>query len=1135
MNCPKCHYDNREGVKFCEECGAKMEIHCPSCNTLVPLGKKFCGECGHDLRKPQEISPADEPDVRPSSQEPLPVETPIASSPIEGERKYVTALFSDMSGYTAMSERLDPEEVKEITSRIFGEISIIVSRYDGFIEKFIGDAVMAIFGIPKAHEDDPIRAIRATMEIHAVVEAISPEIEKKVGDPISMHTGINTGLVVTGEVNLEKGTHGVAGDTINVAARLSSLAKGNEIVVGPDTYHQAEGYFVFETMEPAKVKGKVEPVQVYKVLSPKEQPSMTRRHHGLRADLTGREVEMEQLMQVAHKLGEGKGAVFSICGDMGTGKTRLIEEFKAHLDLHEIQWQEGQAYAYTQNTPYFPLIDLLNRAFQIKEGDPPEAVRQKLEAGLAALIGKREDIIPFVGSLYALRYPEVEGISPEFWKSRLQEAVQVIFSGLARRAPTVICLEDLHWADRSFMDLLRSLLSGFRSPLLFLCLYRPPFSPFTSQELSGMGTSYQEIPLQDLSPSEAQSMVSSLLKAESIPQDLRRFIKDHVGGNPFYLEEVINGLIESGTLQRDDGAWRLARPVNQEDVPSTVQGVIAARLDHLEKASKRILQEAAVIGRAFLYDILKRCTQLQGQIDTHLSRLERMDLIHARSLHPVLEYVFKSALTQEVAYNGLLKKDRLAIHERIGLVMEEIFQYRLSEFYETLAFHFARGNSIPKAVEYLIKSGEKALNRYAVEESHQYYKEAFDLLSNQPEKTKEDKTLLIDLLTRWSLTYYYRGNFRELVDLLSSHLDLAESLDDRVKAGMFYAWLGFSLQPRHRLRKARHYLLKALEIGEEIGNQQVVGYACCWLSWTCADLGLLGDAIRFGERGLEISKLFPSDHYLYFKSLAGIGWACCWKGDVKRATETGGQLIDSGQRHSDPRSMSIGNYIIALSHHLTDDFQSAMEFSKKAIEVTRDPFYLLFSKLSLGMVLAQNGQYQEAEGILQEIVCFAEENGTETCGTPASMMLGLVSIAKGHMNQGMKMIEEGLRILRENEKKTQVAKFEQALGQFYLEMAAKTAPVNLSLMVRNVGFLLRNVPSAAKRSEAHFTKAIEIAEEIGAAAILGQACLGLGQLHKATGKTAQARERITKSTQVFEECGAEGLLKRARQELKDLE
>jgi hypothetical protein len=225
MNCPQCHHDNREGVKFCEECGAKMEIHCPSCNALVPLGKKFCGECGHDLKKPQEISPSDEPEVKPHFQEPLTAEIPIAPSPIEGERKYVTALFSDMSGYTAMSEKLDPEEVKEITSQIFGEISTIVSRYDGFIEKFIGDAVMALFGVPKAHEDDPVRAIRAAKEIHAVVQAISPEIEKKVGNPISMHTGINTGLVVTGEVNLEKGTHGVAGDTINVAARLSSLAK----------------------------------------------------------------------------------------------------------------------------------------------------------------------------------------------------------------------------------------------------------------------------------------------------------------------------------------------------------------------------------------------------------------------------------------------------------------------------------------------------------------------------------------------------------------------------------------------------------------------------------------------------------------------------------------------------------------------------------------------------------------------------------------------------------------------------------------------------------------------------------------------------------------------------------------------
>jgi class 3 adenylate cyclase len=578
------------------------------------LEDKFCGECGQGL---EEVTEVDE-----------------KAPGVEGERKHVTVLFSDLSGYTAMSEKLDPEELKETMSRIFGEIAQVVTKYEGFIEKFVGDAVMAIFGVPKAHEDDPIRAIRAAREIHDLVKAISPELEEKIGKTLSMHTGINTGLVVTGEVNMEKGTHGVAGDTINIAARLSSLAKADEVVVGPDTYHQAGGYFTFEALEPTKVKGKAEPIRIYKVLSPKEQPSTTRRHDGLRAELVGREVELSQLAEAAQMLREGKGSIFTICGETGTGKTRLVEEFKATLDLKEIQWLDGQAYAYSQNTPYFPLIDLFNRRFQIKEGDPPEKVKENMESVIESLVGKRDDIIPYVGSLYALSYPEVEHVSPEFWKTRLQEAIHAILSGLAQRAPTIICLEDLHWADPSSMNLLRFVLSEFRYPAIFLCVYRPTFSLFTSHQLSGLGPQYQEIQLHDLSSSEVQMMLESLLKTETIPKDLVRFIQENVGGNPFYLEEVINALIESETLTRDNGTWGLSRPISQTDMPSTIHGIIAARLDHLEKESKRILQEASVIGRAFLYDILKSCTQLKEQLDRHLTRLERVDLIHARSIQP---------------------------------------------------------------------------------------------------------------------------------------------------------------------------------------------------------------------------------------------------------------------------------------------------------------------------------------------------------------------------------------------------------------------------------------------------------------------------------------------------------------------
>ncbi|MFH1243260.1 MAG: adenylate/guanylate cyclase domain-containing protein [Pseudomonadota bacterium] len=1134
MKCLKCQFDNPEGMKFCGECGAKLEKICPDCNFSNPANFKFCGECGFDLAKPKEAPLRIDLDQELSVPESSVPEIPSAPEATEGERKYVTALFSDMSGYTDMSERLDPEEVKEITTRIFGEISKIVNKYDGFIEKFIGDAVMAIFGIPKAHEDDPIRAVRAAREIHDLIKAISPELEEKIGKPLTMHTGINTGLVVTGEVNLERGTHGVAGDTINVAARLSGLAEADQIIVGPDTYHQAEGYFAFEVLEPAKVKGKQEPIQIHKVLSPKEQPNTTHRHHGLRADLIGREVELAQLREAAERLRQGKGAIFSICGETGIGKTRLIEEFRVTLDLDEIQWLDGQAYAYSQNIPYFPLIDLFNRGFQIKEGDAPQKVREKIESGVESLVGKRGDVIPYVGSLYALSYPEIEEVSPEFWKSRLREAIHAILSGLAQSRPTIICLEDLHWADPSSMDLLRFVLLEFRFPALFICVYTPTISLFTSHQLRGLRAEYQEIQLNDLSLSEVQIMLGSLLKAKDIPKDLWAFIQKSVGGNPFYLEEVINALIEAGALTRNNGTWSLNRPISQIDMPSTIHGIIAARLDHLENESKRILQEASVIGRAFLYEILKKCTQLKEQIDSHLTILERMNLIHARSLQPDLEYVFKSALTQEVVYNGLLKKDRQAIHERIGLVMEEVFQDRLSEFCETLAFHFKQGVSFRKAVDYLIKSGEKSLGRYAVEESHQYFKEAFGLIANRSERTREEDGLLIDLLIKWSLVYYYRGDFRGQVDLLSEHRDMAESLDDKARLGMFYAWYGFSIYFRARLKDSYEYLLKALELGEETKDDQVISYACTWLAWTCTELGYLQEAILYGERAQEISKHIPSDHYLYFKSLGGIGLASFYKGDRTRGLEAGTAILDYGQRHSNIRSMVMGHFVTGLSSFVDGDFQASIDAFGKGIQTAADPFYSQFSRFCLGLGNARNGEFQEAEEALQEVASYSRDFGCELLGTPTHALLGLVSIAKGQMAQGLKMIEETLRACHENQRRSWYTTIEHALGQVYLQIVDKSAKVSLTTMAKNISFIMKNVPSAGKKAEEHFNRAIEVAKEIGAKGIQGQAYLDLGRLHKAKGKSDQARDCFIAAIEILEECQSEVFLKQAKEALTSL-
>ncbi len=810
MRCPKCQFENPKSMRFCGQCGTQIEKICPKCQFSNLPQFKFCGQCGQKLngdKTKEKIPPG-----------------------LESERKHVTALFSDICAYTPMSEKLDPEELKEITRRIFGGISNIVEKYDGFIEKYAGDSVMALFGVPRVHEDDPIRAIKAACEIHQCVEELSREISNDIGQSITMHSGINTGLVVTGEVDMKLGSHGVAGDTINLASRLCTLAAPGEILLDADTRRQAEGHFIFEALKPATIKGKAEPVAVYRVSAQRDKPITIHRLSGLRADLVGRKAELTELDEAVKNLRSGKSSVFSIIGDAGTGKSRLIEEFKASLDPEGIQWLEGHAYAYSQNIPYFPLIDLLNRVLHIEDNDPQEKVRTKIESGIEQLLGKNQDVVPYVGGLYSLNYPEVGGVSPQFWRSHLTQSVQAIFEALAKKAPTVFFMEDLHWADPSFVELLRYACLQLRQPAIFLCAYRPTFSLFTSHQLGGIGQLYHEIRLEDLSLSEAQDMLESLLKTKHIPSELRQLVQQKAEGNPFYLEELVNSLIESETLIQNNGYWETTKPLSESEISSSIHGLISGRLDRLEKETKRILQEASVIGRTFLYEILIKISTFEECLEKGLNTLQGLDLIRTRVLHPDLEYMFKHPLTQEVAYNGLLKKDRKEIHEQIARVMETLFSDRLSEFYETLAFHFKQGQSLLKAIDYLVRSGEKSLARYAVEESHQYFKEAFDLLSNKPGRTKEEDALLIELLIKWSLVYYYRGDSREQSELLSAHMELAESLGDKAKLGMFYAWYGMTIWFRERYTDSYEYLRKALKMGEDINDQHLIGYACTWLA-----------------------------------------------------------------------------------------------------------------------------------------------------------------------------------------------------------------------------------------------------------------------------------------------------------------
>jgi class 3 adenylate cyclase/tetratricopeptide (TPR) repeat protein len=1089
-------------------------MKCPKCQSENPEGKKYCGDCGHRL------------------DEPILTATPIPST--DSERKHVTVLFSDMSGYTAMTEKLDPEEVKEIMGRVFGEISQVVARYQGFIEKFIGDAVMALFGATVSHEDDPVRAIKAAREIHDIVFTISPRYEKKIGRPLTMHTGICTGLVVTGDVNLEKGTHGVLGDTINTASRLSGLAKPGEIVISSETHRQAEGYFTFEPLEVTHVKGKAEVVKPYKVISQKEDPNKTHGLSGLRAALIGRKVEMAQLQEALQSLKQGKGSIFSIVGDAGTGKSRLIEEFKSTVNPDENQWREGHAYAYSQNIPYFPVMDLLRRAWQVHEGDSIEQIRQKVETGARSRLGEREYLLPFVGSLFSLKYPEIEYASPELWKARLHEAIRLILEDLCKRVPAIICIEDLHWADPSSVELIKNTLAYFRHPIMFLFIYRPTFRLFASHELSTL-TLHQEIRLHDLSPSESQDMVESMLKTKEVPTELSKFVSENAEGNPFYLEETINTLIETASLIHENGQWVLTKPVTEIIIPSTVQGVISAKIDRLGRGTKRILQEASVIGRSFLYEILKHITDLKEHIDKSLTGLERLDLIRTISTQPDLEYIFKHALIQEVVYNAILKKDRRSIHERIGTVIEAIYHDRLPDFYDTLAFHFKQGQSLHKAVDYLMKAGEKSLNRYALDEAHQYYREAYEILTREFDKSEKSDEILIGLLVKWAVVYNCYGRYRELVELFIHHEDTAASLMAKEDAGMYFAWFGYAYQRRELVQDAFKHLQKAIHIGEESHNQKVIGYAGAWLVETYADLCRLNDALQLAERVEKIARSLQSDRALFRFALVGSGYANLFKGNCKKEEEIGNAFLEYGRGRSDPACIALAYKYLGIWRMSAGDFPSAIDFFKKSIDISVEPHIIITSQLLLVNTYLAANRPLEAETVAKEIAEFDEKYGFEFAGTVNKAFQGIILISKGEIDKGIGIVEDVANVLLNNKSFYRYAQISNTVGKIYLQIAQKLKIESSNANTEKAKFLIKKASASIDKAEDYFHKALDAATELGAKIVQGQANVGLAMLYGRRKKNDQAKKHITDAIHLYEECEADVFLKQAREALAAME
>ena len=725
-------------------------MKCSRCQTELPEGAKFCFECGYDIRK------------KAPSAYPFPAP--------EGERKRVTALFSDLSDYSIMTSKLDPEEVKEIVGTVFDGVRKVVGRYEGFIERFAGDAVMALFGVPKAHEDDPIRAIHAAREIHELVESFSSRYETKIGRSLSMHSGVNTGLAVTADVDPAKGTHRVTGDAINAAARLSDLARPREILVGPDTYRASKRHFTFEPLKPTKLKGKTEPISIYRVLSSKVPAPQVFTGRQVSSEMVGRRSELKQLERQVMNAVNGEGSVVNVIGEAGIGKSRLIAEFKNQDVIKEVTLLEGRAISIGKNLSFHPIIDLFKQWARIAEEDSEPEARGKLEEAIRRVCGDDTgEVFPFVATMIGMKLTgehaaRVKGIEGEGLEKLILKNVRELVIRGSEMRPTVIVMEDLHWADTSSIELLESLYRlAEKHKITYINVFRPGYFDSDDGAVANVGKRlpvyYVEIEIQPLDTNESETLINNMLDIKGLPYGFKDRIVQRAGGNPFFIEEVVRSLIDTGAVVRLNGGFEVTNKIHQVFIPPTINDVLIARIDRLEDYTRELVKIASVIGRSFFDRVIKDVANHIADVDDRLAYLKEVQLIRDRIRMQELEYLFKHALAQEAAYESTLLAQRKRLHLIVAESIERIFVNKLHELYGMLAYHYNKADNLEKAEEYMVKAGEEALRSSASNEAINYFLKALQLYTEKHGEAADPEKLAV-FEKNLALAYFNKAQYQ---------------------------------------------------------------------------------------------------------------------------------------------------------------------------------------------------------------------------------------------------------------------------------------------------------------------------------------------------------------------------------------
>lgn len=1123
MHCSTCGSENPAGAKFCKDCGARLSRCCPSCGHEAGADARFCTECGAPL-----ASSAAAPAASALSAAPDPIDyTPRhlverilaeqaameARGASAGERKTITALFADMAGSTALVHDLDPEDARRLIDPVMSLMMEAVHHYEGYVAKSLGDGILALFGAPIAHEDHPKRALYAAMRMQEAMRHHSDRIRLEQGIPLQIRVGIHTGEVVVRSIRRDNlhTDYDPVGHTIHIASRMESIATPSSILVSESTCKLTEGYFDFKALGATQVKGIPEPLAVYEVLrlGLLRTRLQVAQHRGL-AQFVGREGELAQLHGALAQAKAGIGQIVGVVGEAGVGKSRLFHEFKMQsqrgcMVLETFSVSHGKSFA------YLPLIELMKNYFQIETHDDDRRCREKVAGRVLMLDRELEDQLPYLLYLLGITEPSsaMPNMDPQIRRQRTFDAIARLLVHESHNQPLELLFEDLQWLDtetETFLAVLVDHLPGAR--ILLMLNYRPEYQHGWHHRHD-----FTQLRLNPLGQVEAQQLLGALLGEDAALVPLKKLILDKTEGNPFFMEEVVQTLSEEKALLGEPGHYHIEKIPSTLHIPTTVQGVLAARIDRLPRAEKDLLQSLAVIGKEFSLRLIRGVVALpELRLHQLLTQLEAGDFIYERPTFPDTEYTFKHALTQEVAGSSLLTEQRTALHERTAQAIESLFNHRLKDYYSELARHYSLSGNGPKAVEYLQCTGQQAIQRSAYQEAIHHLDSALALLKNQPdtaERARQELTLRLAIGPAWLATKGFASP--EVEATYSRALALCGQVGETTQ--LFPTQVGlrtyFSLRAEHG--KAYKLGKQLLRLAENAKDPELLGEAHVLLGTTLYYAGKFRAADAHQSEAIAFYGTEPRHTHPYFhgvdpevRALSTSALVLWNLGYPDLANQRAEASIVLARKLSHPFTLAHAFCLVAELHQFRREPRRSQEYADAAITLSNEegfPLWLAWTTVLRGWALAAQGQHEQGITQMHEGLAAYQATGASLGDSHFQELLAQAYGCAGQFASGMDALTKAKDAI-------------ESTGEHYCE--AEWHRIKGELLLN------RSIADGGKARdetevETCFQNAIAVARRQKAKSLELRATLSLAKLWHAQGQMEPARQLLAEIRGAFTE------------------